>query len=145
MEGSLSLGIGEILRIKDKKILIVDDDPTVRALLRRYLRDEGYEVFEAEDGQHALLAAKVHGPDLILLDIDMPGMDGIQTCKLIRRNLNAKVNVPVIMVTGHASKNAVINAVNSGALGYVIKPFTKEEVLEKVQAVLEHQQRRYYR
>lgn len=101
------------------RILIVDDDPQFRRILHLALDCYGYEVSDAADGEGALLSAAASAPDLIVLDWQLPGMDGIQTCRALR----ADSDVPVIMISGNRS-NSKDAALDAGATDYLAKPFS---------------------
>ncbi|MCR5594473.1 MAG: response regulator transcription factor [Lachnospiraceae bacterium] len=118
------------------KILIADDEPEIRSLLRLYLENEQYEVIEAENGTDALRLAGVHKPDLIMLDIMMPGMDGFQVLKHIRENNN----VPVIIISAKDEDSSKILGLNLGADDYISKPFNPLEAVARVNSNI----RRFY-
>ncbi|MES2741881.1 MAG: diguanylate cyclase, partial [Pseudomonadota bacterium] len=102
-------------------VLVVDDDPVMRMLMLEMLNQVGLDVIEAADGVQALARYKSDGPDLVLLDVDMPGMDGFMVCREIRR-LESTVTVPIIMVTGGDELEAVTHAYEEGATDFVSKP-----------------------
>jgi CheY-like chemotaxis protein len=102
-------------------VLIADDDPMTRALVRGSLEQMGFEVAEASDGAEALDVLSKHKPDLMLLDIKMPIMDGIETLKKLRKLPEGK-NLPVIMLTGLADSDSAAKAAAAGATDYVTKP-----------------------
>jgi two-component system, OmpR family, KDP operon response regulator KdpE len=112
------------------KILIVDDEPQVRRALRTILTTQGCAVVEARDGEEALEEMKADPPDLVLLDINMPGIDGFETCKRIREGSD----VPIIMVTVRGSEKDKVIALDSGADDYLVKPFGAQELLARVRA-----------
>ncbi len=115
------------------RILIVDDDPQFRRTLHLALDSCGYEAGDAADGEEALEAVATSVPDLIVLDWQLPGMDGIQTC----RELRAHYNVPVIIVSGNRS-NSKDAALNAGANDYLAKPFAMNELLTRIESALQH-------
>jgi len=102
-------------------IMIVDDDPMTRTLVTGSLEQFGYQVVQAADGAEALNVFSSAGPSLVLLDMKMPGMDGIETLKKLRKLPNGKM-VPVIMLTGLADSDSVALAAAAGATDYVTKP-----------------------
>lgn len=104
-----------------RMVLIADDDPMTRALVRGSLEQMGFEVAEASDGAEALDVLSKHKPDLLLLDIKMPIMDGIETLKKLRKLPEGK-NLPVIMLTGLADSDSAAKAAAAGATDYVTKP-----------------------
>ncbi len=115
-----------------KKILVVDDEPKVLELIRAYLVKDGYEVFTASDGKEALNQAQHHRPDLIILDLNLPEVDGLEVC----RNLRSKSYVPVIMLTARDDEIDKIVGLELGADDYVTKPFSPRELVARVSAVL---------
>lgn len=114
------------------KILIVDDDPRLRDLLRIALERAGYEVLTAGDGATALVHAAREAPDLIVLDIGMPEMDGFETC----RRLRARSEVPIIFLTARDDEIDRILGLEMGADDYVAKPFSPREVIARIRAIL---------
>lgn len=118
------------------KILIADDEPEIRGLLRLYLENEQYEVIEAENGAEALRLVGAESPDLVMLDIMMPQMDGYQALKHIRE----KNNIPVIIISAKDADSEKILGLNLGADDYISKPFNPLEVVARVNSNL----RRFY-
>jgi DNA-binding response OmpR family regulator len=114
------------------KILIVDDDVNICELLRLYLEKEGYETIVANDGKTAVDLALKHTPDLILLDIMLPQLDGWQVCREIRKFLET----PIIMITAKGEVSDKILGLELGADDYVTKPFDTKEIVARVKAVL---------
>jgi len=114
------------------KILVVDDDANICELLRLYLEKEGYTVFQANDGEEALELFKDQSPDLILLDIMLPKLDGWQVCRTIRK----QSAVPVIMLTAKGETFDKVLGLELGADDYVVKPFDAKEVIARIKAVL---------
>ncbi len=115
-----------------KKILIVDDDKNICELLRLYLEKDGFSTIVANDGGEALHYAQINNPDLILLDIMMPVLDGWQVCREIRKNSN----VPIIMLTAKGETFDKVLGLELGADDYVTKPFDSKEVVARIKAVL---------
>jgi len=115
-----------------KKILIVDDEPTLLATLRYNLEREGYAVVEAVDGESALAAARAEHPDLIVLDIMLPGLDGLEVCRILRKN----TSVPILMLTAKVEEVDRVVGLELGADDYVSKPFSMRELLARVRALL---------
>ncbi len=115
-----------------KRILLVDDDPTLLRFFGEYLTGEGYEVISARNGSEALRAAFQHHPDLVVLDVMMPGMDGWEVCARIRE----MSSIPVILVTGKTSESDKLRGFKLGADDYVTKPFSFAEVAARIRAVL---------
>jgi two-component system, OmpR family, response regulator MprA len=114
------------------KILIVDDDPTIRSSLRRTLAFDGYVVREAGDGREALSSVLDELPDLVILDLMLPGMDGVEVCRRLRE-MN---DVPVVMLTARDTTDDQVTGLDSGADDYLVKPFVKEELLARIRALL---------
>ena len=114
------------------KILVVDDDKNICELLKLYLEDEGYSVFVANDGQEAVNLFQAKAPELVLLDIMLPKMDGWQVCREIRKTSNA----PIIMLTAKGETFDKVLGLELGADDYVTKPFDAKEVMARVKAVL---------
>jgi two-component system sensor histidine kinase/response regulator len=113
------------------KVLIVDDMPANLDLLERLLLNAGYDVLAAPNGRMALRAAKKHLPDLIMLDVKMPGMDGYAVCKKLKENENLR-DIPVVFLSGLSGSEERLRAYKVGGLDFVTKPFTIEEVLARV-------------
>lgn len=119
-------------------VLIVDDSAAIRKILQRVLRQTEMpigDIFEAGDGLEALAMLNKHNVGLIMSDINMPNMDGLALLARIK-NDGAHKSVPVIMITTEGSQNKVREAVNLGAAGYVRKPFTTEQIKEKLTGLL---------
>lgn len=114
------------------KILVIDDEPSIVNLVSAYLRPEGYEVYTAADGPAGLKAARAYKPDVIVLDIMLPGMDGIQLLSHLRR----ESNVYVIMLTARTEETDKIVGLSVGADDYVTKPFSPRELVARIKAAL---------
>lgn len=114
-----------------KKILIVEDEANIRELLRLYLEREGYSVVEAENGVEGVKYWKSEKPDMLLLDVMMPVMDGWAVCKEIRESSD----VPIIMLTAKGETNDRVNGLEMGADDYIVKPLDMREVIARVRAV----------
>jgi len=114
------------------QILVVDDEDMVRLLIRRILEEHGYRVVTAADGNEGLAKLDQGGIDLVLLDINMPGLDGFQVLELIRR----RSNLPVIMLTGMAKGSALRDTLDIGADDYITKPFSPVELVARIKAKL---------
>jgi DNA-binding response OmpR family regulator len=113
-------------------ILIVDDESTIREVVRRYLERDGFQVWEAADGFEALDAIKSETPDLILLDLMLPGIDGLT----LTRHLRQDRAIPIIMLTAKGEASDRIRGLDLGADDYITKPFSPQEVVSRVRAVL---------
>jgi two-component system response regulator ResD len=118
--------------MEQRRILIVDDEPVVAEVLERYLRREGFEVAVARDGEAAVDTALADKPDLILLDLMLPRLDGLEVFRLIRAHLP----VPVIMLTARGEETDRVVGLEMGADDYVAKPFSPREVVARAKAVL---------
>ena len=122
--------------INTKKILVVDDDKNICELLNIYLKNEGYNVVFAYDGSDAVNKAKEEKPDLIVLDVMMPIINGWEACKLIRQF----TNVPIIMLTALDTLENKVQGLNIGADDYIVKPFEPVEVLARINAHLRREE-----
>ncbi len=118
------------------KILLVDDDPNIRQLVSLYLKREGFEVEEAQRGDDALKAFKAAAPVLILLDIMLPGMDGWQVCREVRK----VSNIPIIMLTAKDETFDKVLGLELGADDYIAKPFEPKELVARIKAVIRRYQ-----
>jgi CheY-like chemotaxis protein len=116
-------------------VLVADDDNNLRKILCLFLRNARYETVEAANGREALNMAKSQEPDLILMDIMMPMLDGFTVCKLLKDAPETK-NIPVLICTAKNRKEDLVAAIKAGAEDYIIKPFTKETVLTKIEKAL---------
>jgi len=113
-------------------ILVVDDEPQIRRVMRSTLSTHGYVITEARTGEEALESMRKERPDLVLLDMNMPGMGGIEACREIRRTSDA----PIIMLTVRNAERDKVAALDAGADDYVVKPFGIEELLARIRAAL---------
>jgi two-component system, OmpR family, response regulator MprA len=116
--------------------LVVDDERSVRDALSRALRSEGYDVHLAASGGEALGLLAEHSPDVIVLDIGMPGLDGLETCRLIRAKGD---EVPILMLTARSGVSDRVAGLDAGADDYLVKPFALEELLARLRALLRRQ------
>lgn len=115
-----------------RKVLVVDDEAPVRELIELYLSKEDFEVIHAADGREALRLNGQHHPDLVILDLMLPGLDGREVCRQIRVNSS----VPIIMLTARSDEVERIVGLELGADDYVVKPFSPRELVARVKAVL---------
>jgi two-component system response regulator MprA len=115
------------------RVLVVDDEPPVRDALERALSLEGYKVDLAEDGAQALKKVATEGPDVIVLDVLMPGVDGLETCRRLRADGHA---LPVLMLTARDAVSDRVDGLDAGADDYLVKPFALEELLARLRALL---------
>ncbi|HXA03553.1 MAG TPA: response regulator transcription factor [Bryobacteraceae bacterium] len=114
------------------KILVVDDEPQIRRMMRATLTSSGYQVDEARTGEEALEKFREFQPDLVLLDLNMPGIGGLEACKSIR----AGSDVPIIILTVRNTEKEKVEALDAGADDYVSKPFGMQELLARIRAAL---------
>jgi DNA-binding response OmpR family regulator len=116
----------------NKSILVVDDDPKIVEIVSLYLKREGYRVLAAYDGRQALEMAREKRPDLIVLDLMLPGLDGMDVCRLLRD----ESDVPILMLTARASDEDKLRGFDVGADDYLTKPFNPRELVARVRAIL---------
>src|SRR5882757_7061320 len=116
----------------DASILVADDEPQIRRVLRATLSSRGYLIIEAKTGEDAVESVRKNKPDLVLLDLNMPGMGGIEACREIRRSSEA----PIIMLTVRNAERDKVLALDAGADDFVVKPFGIEELLARIRAAL---------
>ena len=113
-------------------VLVVDDEAKLRGLVRDYLERDGYAVLEADDGRQALTVACESQPDLVILDLGLPGLPGEEVARSLRRSSD----VPIVMLTAKAAENDRVMGLRLGADDYVVKPFSPRELVARVEAVL---------
>ena len=114
------------------KVLIVDDDKNICDLLRLYLEKEGYSVILSHDGEEAVVKFNALKPDIVLLDVMLPGLDGWQVCREIRK----KSNIPILMITAKSDTFDNVLGLELGADDYIVKPFDSKEVIARIKAVV---------
>ena len=114
------------------RILVVDDEPQIRRVMRTMLTTQGYMVADARSGEEALDRIREHKPDLILLDMNMPGMGGLKACREIRASSDAAI----IMLTVRDHEQDKVDALDAGADDYIVKPFNNKELLARIRAAL---------
>src|SRR5512142_529390 len=115
-----------------KSVLVVDDEPKIVQLARDYLEHAGFSVCSAADGPTALTAARAHFPDLIVLDLGLPEMDGLDVTRILRK----ESNVPIIMLTARGEESDKLVGLEIGADDYITKPFSPKEMVARVRTVL---------
>lgn len=120
------------IELSTGRILVVDDEPQIRRIMRTTLTGAGYEVDDAKSGEEALEKVRGFRPDLVLLDMNMPGIGGLAACKAIR----ADTNLAIIMLTVRNSEEDKVAALDAGADDYVTKPFSTPELLARIRATL---------
>lgn len=116
------------------KILIVDDSPTERFFLTDLLRKQGYDVITADSGEQGVAVAKTDKPDLILMDVVMPGLNGFQATRQLSRNPETQT-IPVIMCTTKGQETDRVWGLRQGAVDYLVKPVVAEELITKIRAL----------
>ena len=117
-----------------KKILVVDDSPTERHFMVDLLTRNGYSIVTAESGEDGIVKAKIEQPDLIVMDVVMPGLNGFQATRTITRD-EATKHIPVILCTSKNQETDKIWGLRQGALDYVVKPVNPDEMLKKIAAL----------
>jgi two-component system response regulator MprA len=114
------------------RVLVVEDDESIADVLRRTLRQEGHEVRSSVDGVEALHAAEEFVPDLVILDLGLPGLDGVEVC----RRLRAESDVPILILTARSELGDRVTGLDSGADDYLVKPFERQELLARMRALM---------
>jgi putative two-component system response regulator len=117
------------------RVLVVEDDASNRALLDALLRREGYEVVTAATGPEGLRAARDEAPEVVLLDIEMPGMNGLDVCRALRSDPDT-VALPIILLTGRSETRDVVAGLDAGADDFLRKPYERAELLARIRSVL---------
>ncbi|MFA7291721.1 MAG: response regulator [Rhodocyclaceae bacterium] len=117
-----------------KKILVVDDSPTERHVMVELLTKNGYQVVTAESGEEGVIKAKAELPDLVIMDVVMPGLNGYQATRTLTRDEDTK-NIPVLMCTSKGQETDKIWGLRQGAQDYLVKPVNPEELLAKIAAL----------
>jgi len=115
-----------------KRILVVDDEPQIVSILKAYLEKSGFIVTTAEDGLTALAVYRADRPDLMILDLNLPGMDGLDVCRTVRR----ESDIPILMLTARVEETDKLIGLEIGADDYVVKPFSPKEVVARVRTIL---------
>jgi two-component system, response regulator PdtaR len=112
-----------------QRVLVAEDETIIRMDLREMLEEEGYEVLEASDGDQALRIARESTPDLVILDIKMPGVDGLTAA----RHISEERIAPILILTAYSQRELVEEAADAGAMGYLVKPFQKQDLLPAIE------------
>jgi two-component system phosphate regulon response regulator PhoB len=120
------------------KILIIEDEEDIRELVRYNLNRERFEVFEAGSGEEGLVCISKNKPDLILLDLMLPGKDGMQICRELKRS-DRSASIPVVMMTARGEESDIVSGLELGAEDYIVKPFSPKVLVARVKAVLRRQ------
>lgn len=118
-----------------KSILVVDDEPMTRTLLRMMLAPANFQVFEAEDGADAIEKVREHMPDIIIMDVMMPNMNGLDACQVIRSD-ETVAHIPILILSAKTHPKAVEEGLEAGATRYLTKPVSRVVLLQHVQEVL---------
>lgn len=121
--------------VSKKKIVVIEDEPDILEVLTYNLKREGYEVFSASDGARGLALIKREIPDLVLLDLMLPGMDGVEICSTIKKDPQTQ-GALIIMVTAKGEESDIVLGLGVGADDYITKPFSPKELIARVKAVL---------
>lgn len=119
----------------NRSVLVVDDEPMARKMLRLILVRAGFDVFEAKDGYQALSDIKLNIPDLVILDVMMPGIDGFEVCETLRDD-DKTAELPIIMLSAKADIESVNKGLHLGATKYLTKPVTPDDLTRHVREVL---------
>jgi two-component system, response regulator PdtaR len=119
---------GTVQSMAQRSILVADDDASIRSLLKQLLSDEGYSVAEAATGSEVVENVKAQSPDLVIMDVRMPELDGIEAA----RRILAERQLPIVMVTAFAEREMIQQASDAGAFGYLLKPFRQDDVLAAI-------------
>jgi two-component system response regulator MprA len=117
---------------RSARVLVVEDDAEIASILKRLLRIEGYDVRDAADGEEALATARDFVPDLVVLDLGLPKLDGVDVAKSLRGD----GDVPILVLTARDATDAKVAGLDAGADDYVVKPFEREELLARIRALL---------
>ena len=129
----------ESIDTSGKKILVTDDNPVNRLILKELLEAKGYNIIESDSGEDCIRKAKCDAPDLILLDIMMPEISGIEVCKILRQNPETK-KIPVIFVTANTQNSTLNDAFEAGGTDYVRKPVNRIELQARIKSALLQQE-----
>ena len=118
-------------------ILVVDDEPAIRGVLVTYFERRKWIVRTANDGIHAIRSLRDFNPDVVLMDIRMPGRDGIATCNIIRKDITLNHDIPIILMTASLDKNQIMKSIEAGCNDFILKPFRLDVLLKKVEKLIE--------
>ena len=139
MESVMPAGCVNVIKYPDpmaKKILIVDDDKTILALVRKYLSANGYSVVATDNGSEGLMLVRESRPDLILMDVDMPGLDGNSVCRVLKKEAATQA-IPVVIMSGaRLAETDILTGFSGGADDYITKPFSLAVLAARLEAVL---------
>lgn len=118
------------------KILLADDEEDIKTVMRLFLEEKGYDIITAFDGLDAIDVTRTEKPDLILLDIMMPVINGFEVCQKLKADV-ATANIPIVMLSAAAHADSVKKGLDAGAVDYLVKPFDPEKLEEVIQRILE--------
>lgn len=121
-------------------ILIVDDEEDILELIKFNLKGEGYNILQAMTGEEAIKIAKQSGPDLIVLDLMLPGIDGLEVTRYLK-NKDATTNIPIVMLTAKGEESDIVTGLELGANDYISKPFSPRELTARIRAILRRRQK----
>jgi len=123
------------------KILVIEDDDDILELIKYNLTKEGYQVISTASGEYGLNLAKTEKPDLLVLDLMLPGMDGLEVCKQLKADM-ATSHIPIIMATAKGEESDIVTGLELGADDYITKPFSPKVLIARIRACLRHKARR---
>jgi len=126
--------IGKVTGVK-KEVLVIDDEVDVANLIKVNLEDQGYDVFVAYNGPDAIAIARERKPEVIMLDLAMPGMDGFSVMKVLKQDKETE-HIPIIVLTGHDTKGYKQKSLMLGAAQYMTKPFSEKDIVEEIKKVI---------
>src|SRR5262245_51082989 len=121
--------------MKREKILVIEDEPDILEVIEYNLAREGYKVQSSRDGDHGLRRARRDSPDLVLLDLMLPGIDGVEICRQLKRDPITR-GIPVMILTAKSEESDIVLGLGVGADDYITKPFSPRQLVARVQAVL---------
>ena len=127
--------------VEGKKVLVAEDEPDIRGLIVFSLRYAGYEVIEALNGEEAVKLAEDQQPDLILLDVRMPKMNGYEACSVLKSQ-NSTRRIPIVFLSARGQETEIKQGLELGAEAYILKPFAPDELYQRVGSILERLERR---
>jgi DNA-binding response OmpR family regulator len=116
------------------RILVVDDDPVINKLISDILQEEGWEIYSAQDGEEAIRMVHENPPDLIILDLMMPKINGLEVC----RHVTDLFQIPIIMISGQCDTDTKVKCLNMGAEDFITKPFSVVDLIHRVKTVLQN-------
>jgi len=121
--------------MKNEKVVVIEDEADIREVIEHNLSREGYQVYSSADGEEGLQLVKAKSPNLVLLDLMLPGLDGLDVCRALKADLVTQ-SIPIVMVTAKGEESDIVLGLGIGADDYVVKPFSPKELIARVKAVL---------